>query len=184
MTSTAAALDSPAHEPCLRYRLDVIARDVAGLVHSAGGWLYQRAATGWDVRVRVPSHLDLRPLQILGLTTADLEAHLAAPEREAPGHALAVAAEALRADTRIHQRVQQALRCSLTELVVWGRPATLELDHRLRAVQHTPTVAGRAFKRRALAAAGGEVGRIDGPETFRSDQSHCLPVASDLVSVC
>ncbi|BBZ24974.1 hypothetical protein [Mycolicibacter hiberniae] len=183
MTSTAAALGSSARDQCLRYRLDVIARDVAGLVHSAGGWLYQRAATGWDVRVLVPAHLDLRPLQILGLTADDLEAHLAAPECEPPGHALAVAADALRADARIHQRVQQALRCSLTELVVWGRPATLELDRRLRTVQHTPSVAGRAFKRRALAAAGGEVARIDGPERFRSDQSHCLPVTSDLVSV-
>lgn len=184
MTGTGAALDAQSEDLHLRYRLDVIAPDVAGLVHAAGGWLYHRAATGWDVRVLVPPHQDLRPLQILGLNTADLETELSVAQSDAPGHSLAVVADALAADPRIGRRVQHALRSSLTELVLWGERWPLEVGHRLSAVQHLPTVAGRAFKRQALAAADvGEPAPIDGPEIFRSDRKHCLPVDSDLVPV-
>ncbi|KLO27339.1 hypothetical protein ABW16_16930 [Mycolicibacter heraklionensis] len=166
----------------MRYRLDVIALDVAGLVQAAGGWLYHRAAIGWDVRVLVPSRQDLRPLHILGLNTADLEAELAAPEGDAPAHSLAVVADALTADPRISRRVRHALRSSLTEVVLWGERWPLEVSHRLSTVQHLPTVAGRAFKRQALAAADvRETAPFDGPEIFRSDQKRCLPVNSDLV---
>lgn len=181
MTSTAAALDSPAPDHYLRYRLDVIAPDVAGLVQAAGGWLYQLAATGWDVRVLVPAQQDLRPLQILGLSTADLETELSAARHDAPEHSLAVVAEALIADTRISTRVHHALRSSLTEVVLCGRRRPQEVSHRLKTVTHRPTVAGRAFKRQALAAADAEP--IDGPEIFRSDQKRCLPINSDLVPV-
>jgi len=184
MTSTAAALDSSAQDHYLRYRLDVIAPDVAGLVHAAGGWLYHRAATGWDVRVLVPPQQDLRPLQILGLNTADLETELSVAQSDVPGHSLAVVADALAADPRIGHRVQHALRSSLTQVVLWGERWPLEVSHRLGVVQHLPTVAGRAFKRQALAAAEvRNAAPFDGPEIFRSNQRHCLPVNSDLVPV-
>ena len=184
MTSTAAAVDSPAQDQYLRYRLDVIALDVAGLVDGAGGWLYHRAAIGWDVRVLVPPCRDLRPLQILGLNTADLETELAAPEGAAPGHSLAVMADALDADPRISRRVHQALRRSMTEVVLCGERRPVEVGHRLCEVRHVLTVAGRAFKRQALAAAAvGPDPRADSPEIFRSDQTNCRPVNSDLVPV-
>lgn len=184
MTSTAAALDPLAEGQYLRYRLDVIALDVTGLVRAAGGWLYDRAATGWDVNVMVPPHQDLRPLQILGLRTADLETELSAPDGDPPGHSLAVVVDALAADPRISRRVHQALRRSLTEVVLWGGGWPVEVDSRLSTVQHLPTVAGRAFKRQALATADLRIdARIDGPEIFRSDQKYCLPVNSDLVPV-
>lgn len=67
---------------------------------------------------------------------------------------------------------------------MWGERWPLEVSHRLSTVQHLPTVAGQAFKRQALAAAdGGHAAPFDGPEIFRSDQKHCLPVNSDLVPV-
>lgn len=183
MTSTAAALDPLPEDQYLRYRLDVIALDVAGLVGGAGGWLYHRAATGWDVQVMVPPDQDLRPLQILGVQTADLETELAAPAAEAAGHGLAVVAGAFAADPRIRRRVQLALQRSLTEVVLWGDSWPVAVDHRLSTVQHLPTVAGRAFKRQALAAAHIADSRADGPEIFRSDRKYCLPVDSDLVPV-
>ncbi|CAJ1493013.1 hypothetical protein MU0083_000074 [[Mycobacterium] kokjensenii] len=183
MTSTAAALDPPAGDQDLRYRLDVIALDVAALVRDAGGWLYHRAAIGWDVHVLVPSEQDLRPLQILGLRTADLETELAAPESDPAGHGLAVVADALAADPRISERVHRALRCGMTEVVLWGRGWPVEVDRRLNTVQHLPTVAGRAFKRQALTAAAGGDAVCGGPEIFRSNQKCCLPLNSDLVPV-
>lgn len=166
-------------DPHLRYRLNVIALDVAGLVAAAGGWLYHRVATGWDVTVAVPDSQDLRPLQILGVTTADLEAGLCAPEGAA-GQCLAVVADAVVTDARISHRVQAALRHSLTEVVVWGH--SWPMDHRLNHVRHLPTAAGRAFKRQALLAAKTDAGVV-GPEVFLSDQKHSLPTDSDLVPV-
>lgn len=184
MTSTAAALDPPSEEPHLRYHLDVMALDVTALVQAAGGWLYHRVATGWDVTVMVPAHQNLRALQILGVHTADLEAELSAATGDVAGHGLAVAADASARDPRIRQRVQAALRCRVTEVVLWGESGPVAVNHRLCAVRHVLTVAGRAFKRQALLAADAPAdGRIDAPEMFRSDQKRCLPVHSDLVPV-
>lgn len=182
MPNSAAALD-PFPDPVeLRYRLDVIGLDVADLVAAAGGWLYHRVATGWDVTVAVPTQQNLRPLQILGVRTVDLETKLSAPAGDLAGQCLAVVAEAAVADARIGQRVQLALRRSLTEVVMWGD--SWPMDHRLYSVRHVPTAAGRAFKRQALLAAGTPVDtRASGPELFRSDQKPCLPADSDLVPV-
>ena len=57
----------------MRYRLDVVAADVADVVKFAGGWLFDRAMAGWDVTVLVADHPDERPLQILGAQIVDLE---------------------------------------------------------------------------------------------------------------
>ncbi|MEB3020181.1 hypothetical protein [[Mycobacterium] crassicus] len=181
MPNSAAAY-APIPDPDLRYRLNVIALEVAGLVASAGGWLYHRVANGWDVTVAVPGQQNLRPLQILGVRTVDLESELSAPVGTWAGQCLAVVAEATVTDARIRQRVQLALRHSLTEVVVWGE--SWQLDRRLHPVRHLPTVAGRAFKSQALLAAGTPVGtRAGGPELFRSDQKRSLAADSDLVPV-
>lgn len=176
MTSTAATLDPPPEDQHLRYRLDVIAVDVAGLVQAAGGWLYHRVASGWDVHVLVPPEQDRRPLEILGARTADLESQPA-------GHGLAVFGDAFVTDPQIRRQVQQALRHSMTEVVLWGDSWPAEVDRRLGTVHHLPTVAGRAFKRQALVAAGLADAPTDGPEIFRSAQKGCLPVDSDLIPV-
>ena len=47
----------------MRYRLDVVAADVADVVKFAGGWLFDRAMAGWDVTVLLVDHPDERPLQ-------------------------------------------------------------------------------------------------------------------------
>lgn len=183
MTNTAAALDPFPERADLRYRLDVIALDVAGLVQAAGGWLYHRVATGWQVRVAVPPQQNLRPLQILGVATVDLETELSATVGKPAGQGLAVVADADGADPRIRQRVQLALRRSLTEVILWGEGWPVAVNHRLSAVRHVPTAAGRAFKRQALLAAAVADARADTPELFRSDQKRCLPADSDLVPV-
>ena len=183
MPNSAKALKVPdlLSDPYLRYRLDVLALDVAGLVAAAGGWLYHRVATGWDVTVAVPASADVRPLQILGVTTADLEPELTAPDGAA-GQCLAVVADAVVADARISHRVQAALRHTLTEVVLWGH--SWPMDHRLNHVRHLPTAAGRAFKRQALLAADpSQVHRHISPELFLSDQKRSLPADSDLVPV-
>ncbi|MGA8547342.1 MAG: hypothetical protein WB785_19075, partial [Mycobacterium sp.] len=61
----------------MRYRLDVVAANVADVVRFAGGWLFDRAMAGWDVTVLLVDHPDERPLQILGAQILDLEYALA-----------------------------------------------------------------------------------------------------------
>ena len=52
-----------------RYQLCVVAHDVGELVDLAGGWMCDRALAGWDLSVALPEPHDLRPLQIIGVTT-------------------------------------------------------------------------------------------------------------------
>lgn len=58
-TSTVVSDVASADRSCRReyamltYRLDVIATDVADVVRSAGGWLYDRVGAGWEVNVLV-----------------------------------------------------------------------------------------------------------------------------------
>ena len=56
----------------LRYQLNVIATDVADVVQSVGGWLFDRSMAGWDVNVLLANHHDTRPLRILGVRTFEL----------------------------------------------------------------------------------------------------------------
>lgn len=178
-----AAVHAPLPDPVgLRYRLEVIALDVPDLVTAAGGWLYHRVAAGWDVTVALPGQQNLRPLQILGARTVDLETALSAPPGRWTAQCLAVVAAAGVTDARIRQRVQLALRHGLTQVVMWGEcwpPA-----RRLHPVHHVPTVAGRAFKRQALLAADVPLDtRLGGPELFHSDQKCGQAGDSDLVAV-
>ena len=77
-SSRVRSIDGPARTDgeCLRYRLDVVAASAADAVHSAGGWLYDRAMAGWEVTVLLPQSCDSRPLRILGVRAMDLEAGL------------------------------------------------------------------------------------------------------------
>ena len=58
----------------MRYRLDVVAPSVLDAVRYAGGWIYDRVMAGWDVTVLVGGgDDDMRPLQILGAQTLNLD---------------------------------------------------------------------------------------------------------------
>src|ERR1700737_1030554 len=62
----------PAKCGVLRFQLNVIATDVADVVQSVGGWLFDRSMAGWDVNVLLANHDDTRPLRILGVRTFEL----------------------------------------------------------------------------------------------------------------
>ena len=64
----------------MRYRLDVVAPTVLDAVQFAGGWLFDRVMAGWDVTVLIPGDEDVRPLEILGPDTLDLESALESAE--------------------------------------------------------------------------------------------------------
>src|SRR5579875_2781982 len=150
-TSTVAFAAAPASSSRsrdLNYRLDVVAVDVADVVLSAGGWLFDRAMAGWEVSVLLPEPSDALPLRILGVRTLQWQADL-------DGSAgLAVGAEAFAAHAGIRDMVLKALDHSLTEVTLWGDEWPLGVDRATTAVHHRLSAAARVFKRHALAAAG------------------------------
>jgi hypothetical protein len=168
----------------MRYRLDVVASSVVDVVRFAGGWLFDRSMAGWDVTVLLTDladHPDVRPLQIIGVRTLDLECALAAVDDRPRPQALAAAADLVGCDSRVRQGVLQALDHGVTEVTLWGDTWPAELDGSVALVQHRLSMAARTFKAKALAAAALPECSIDHTESFRSGLLACPSVAADLV---
>ena len=165
----------------MRYRLDVVAADVADVVRFAGGWLFDRAMAGWDVTVLVADHPDDRPLQILGVQILDLEQALASAGHRPPPQTLAAAADLFDCDPRVRQGVVQALDQGATEVTLWGQSWPADLDDSVGLVQHRLSAAAQAFKAQALAAAAIAVESIEPVETFRSRVMASAAVEADLI---
>jgi hypothetical protein len=164
----------------VKYRLDVVAPNVADVVHCIGGWLYDRVRAGWEVNVLLPQHCDIRPLQILGVHASTLDAQISSATSGCA--ALAVSAEMFVSDAGVRQQVLTALDHRMTEVTLWHDDWPLNVTHRTTTVQHVLSGAARVFKRHALAAAG--LGDPVSPtETLRSDMKACLPIDSELIPV-
>jgi hypothetical protein len=165
----------------VRYRLDVVAANVADAVRFAGGWLFDRAMAGWDVTVLVADHPDERPLQILGAQLLDLEYALATVGNRPPPQTLAAAADLFNCDSRVRQGVLQALDQGATEVTLWGQTWPAELDDSVGLVQHRLSAAARVFKSHAFAAAALPQSTIEPIETFRSRVLASPLVEADLI---
>jgi len=166
----------------MRYQLIVIAPSGADVVQFAGGWLFDRRMAGWDIDVLVPDQDAARSLRVLGVRAVDLHAGLASvvrgPERAA---GLAVAADLMAIDERIHEEVLEAVRSGITEVALWGGTRPAKIGGRVDTTQYRLSAAARAYKRHALAAVGladREVGH-----TERLYRSGYRPVDSDLMPV-
>ncbi len=166
-----------------RYRLEVIATDVADVVRSAGGWLFDRARSGWDVNVLVARPSDVRALRILGVHTGPLETTAQSAATWPRAQAIAVAADAFNADARVREIVASALERGLTEVTLWGDAWPAELHRRAGEVRHHLSAAARAFKSHAVAAARLPSDPIGGSERFRSGSQWCRTYETDLVPV-
>ena len=165
----------------MRYRLDVVAADVADVVRFAGGWLFDRAMAGWDVTVLLADHPDDRPLQILGAQIVDLEYALATVGHRSPPQTLAAAADLFDCDSRVRDGVLRALDHGATEVTLWGQTWPAELDDSVGLVEHRLSAAARAFKTQALAAAAISADSIGPIETFRSRVMSSPSVEADLI---
>jgi len=150
----ALPLDDSIRIPASRYRLTVVAADVADAVGSAGGWLFDRARAGWDVTVAVAGVGDPRPLQILGVTQAQIETDLAAAVRAvSAGSTLAINAQLLATDEQLRDQVGVLVNRGAVDVAVWGgdAPAGFGTDDGDRT-EHVLSAAARAFKTVALKA--------------------------------
>jgi hypothetical protein len=168
----------------MRYRLDVVAADVADVVRCAGGWMYDRAMAGWDVTVLVAEGADERPLHVLGVAPADLESALALWADRPHPQTIAVAADLFTSDERVRRGVLGALEQGLTEVTLWGEHWPAELDDSVGPVRHHLSSAARAFKKQALTAADDpEAEFVGDTETFRCGVMATPSVAADLIAV-
>ncbi|MEE6136957.1 hypothetical protein SKC41_11505 [Mycobacterium sp. 050128] len=168
----------------MRYRLDVVASSVVDVVRFAGGWLFDRSMAGWDVTVLLTDladHSDLRPLQIIGARTLDLDRTLASVDDRPRPQALAAAADLMGCDSRVRHGVLQALDHGVTEVTLWGDTWPAELDGSVGLVQHRLSMAAQTFKAKALAAAAMPEYSSGHTENFRSGLLACPSVAADLV---
>ncbi|OBK76226.1 hypothetical protein [Mycobacterium sp. 1274761.0] len=164
----------------MRYRLDVVGPSVVDVVRFAGGWMYDRVMAGWDVTVLLTHSEDARPLDILGVATADLESALALWEQRPHPQTVAVAADLFASDERVRRGVLGALEQGVTEVTLWGDTVPAELDDSVGPVAHNLSAAARAFKRQALAAAA-DAGSVSDTETFRCGVMATPSVAADLI---
>jgi hypothetical protein len=165
----------------MRYRLDVVASSVDDVVRCAGGWMYDRVMAGWDVTVMLADGADARPLQILGVDTADLESALASWADRPHPQTVAVAAGLFASDERVRRGVLGALEQGLTEVTLWGEQWPAELDDSVGPVRHDLSAAARAFKAQALTAARDAEAVVGDTETFRCGVMATPSVASDLI---
>ena len=159
--------DSPVMTSPLRKRLAVIAPSLGEVVRYAGGWLFDLVAAGWEGAVLTADRADPRPLEILGGHGYDLESALAAPSAGRCLHAIAVEANLYRSDARVRRMVYQARGEGLTELMVLGDDWPDGPDGADGPVRHRLSIAARAFKAEALAAADIPVDAKDDVEVFR-----------------
>jgi hypothetical protein len=134
-----------------RYHLCVVARDVSELVDLAGGWMCDRTLAGWDVSVAVSEPRDLRPLQILGVTT--VVTHQRFGSINDGTASIAVAPGIFENNDQIRGVVFQALNQGDIEVTFWGPSIPSDLHGQLDRRQHRLSGAARAFKTHALAAA-------------------------------
>src|SRR3546814_1924114 len=112
-------------------------------VCSSDLWLVDRAMGGWDVTVLITGDDDIRPLQILGVDTGDLETAMQLWEERPHPQTVAVAAELFVSDARVREGVLGALDQGLTEVTLWGDSWPEELDSTVGSVQHQLSAAAR-----------------------------------------
>ncbi|MFD0901995.1 hypothetical protein [Actinomadura sediminis] len=137
----------------------MIAPSMLGGVRFAGGWVFDRAAAGWDVTVLTADGAGSRALRILGARGLDLEMALNSQVRGPRPRALAVDAALYESDERIRHRLIGVLDSGM-EILLWGGRRAAYAGEVPGCVQHRLSGAARAFKAHALAAAAASPGRV------------------------
>jgi hypothetical protein len=151
-----------------RYQVCVVAHDVGELVDLAGGWMCDRTLTGWDVSVAFSDPRDLRPLQILGVTTLVNHQRFASINDGGVTASIAITPGIFESDNRIRGKVFRALDQGTVEVTFFGPSIPSDLGGRLDRRQHRLSGAARAFKAHALAAASVPCATMDASEGLYS----------------
>ena len=154
----------PAAEHSDRYRLHVVATNIADVVMSIGGLIFDRAMAGWDVTVAVDGNVRAavddraeradRAIRILGGRVAVMAAAPDGTGSAPRPQVLAVATDVLVANEPLRRLVLAARQGNTTDVLLWGRRQPPNLNCRFVAGRHLPSAAAQVFKSHALAARG------------------------------
>jgi hypothetical protein len=141
-------------------RLLVVGTTTADVVRYAGGWLFDRTTAGWDAAAVTTAPACTRALRILGATAGDLDRELESAHRIPT--AIAVEASLYGTDHRVQFMITSALAAGHTDVRLWGGR-----DGDCAPLPHRLSLAARAFKAHAMAAAtGGPPHAVDAVESF------------------
>lgn len=151
----------------------MIGPDAADMVGNAGGWMFDRAAAGWEVTALVTDPVAVDPLRILGATVLDLRQSLAVSRHDLWPTAIAVSLRTYLAEREVREGVLACLDQGLSEVAIWGDDLPRELESRVGTMCHRVSVAARAFKSCAMAAAG--LPRAAAPATEYFSSGALLP---------
>lgn len=155
-----------------KHRLDVFATSVAEIVSLAGAWLTDRALEGWNVTVVLPAGDNLRPLQILGVTTLPLEGALPVTGSSPGVTEVAVSTVLLNHDKRVYARVLAELANGASDITLVGDDKVAdEFNTGFHLATHVSSGAGRAFKAQAVRAVGFDPESHCTSEAFRTNSA-------------
>jgi hypothetical protein len=132
----------------------VLCEGVADVVSAAGGWLFDRGLAGCEVSVLFTDGPNDRALRILGAHAIELASAMASEVLGLQPDILAVAGDLFQHDARVRHSVLETIDAGLTHVMMWGDELPPEFDGLVKPVEYRPTIAARAFKESALAAAG------------------------------
>ncbi|HEY9311024.1 hypothetical protein [Williamsia sp.] len=165
----------------MKYRLVVVAPTANEVIQYAGGLVFDRGMAGWDVTVLVQDDPSARALQILGAHTVDFDQGFQWRGYGFHPQAVVTAGSLYERDDRVREGVQQILGDGETEVTLFGDSLPSGLDKQIGTVRHRLSVAARAFKAQALAAASLPTETAGVAEMFRCSKTRSWCGLSDLV---
>lgn len=130
----------------MEYRLLAVGSTVVDVVAGVGGYLFDKAMAGWRVTAAVGESSQGLPLDILGVTRAELPSALAALATARSAGMVVVCATLYESDVHI----RSAVAAADVETLLWQSSADAQSQ-----VSHQLSHAAGAFKQLALAAVNG-----------------------------
>jgi hypothetical protein len=145
--------------------LDVVTPCIVDAVTFIGGWIFDHATNGWDVRVLTSDHRDIRPLQILG-AAVEQRSQLGNPTNLGANDTsvVAVATSTFATDPRAGAKSLATLAASANRTLLWGLPRPADAELSMAATTYDLSTAAVAFKRHALQAAHAPTDTVHRPE--------------------
>ncbi|WP_280256272.1 hypothetical protein [Nocardia abscessus] len=151
----------------LRYRLLVVGGSAAEVVRHTGGWLFDLRATGWDVVVSIPDPSGMRGLEILGAVVLEPGSEPTTIIREVNPHVVASNASEHLTGVPGGRAIDHP-HADGSVTVHWGPYHPSDAAGHLQPAQHRVSLAGAAFKERAMLAIDPDAGPAATTETFRT----------------
>jgi hypothetical protein len=158
--------------------MTAIAPSTAEAVQYAGGWLFDQVMAGWDVTVIAAEAGDPRPLDILGVRARTFDSLFAVPVVGPCAQSIALRMDLYHGDERVRRLVLAAAEVGRAEIRLWGDMWPVDFDGSGDPVSHRLSLAARAFKTQALAAADLPTETVEATEVFRLGKLRRLRLAA------